>query len=176
MDDRRPVLPAPGAPRLEESGAETLAVVEALVVEGVEDDGQPGAAVHLEKIAQVEEPVVVLCGKAAADGRRQAFARGGEPFDRRLPVAVDAADVELDLRRRPELHRVEQEGVVLELPDAPVDDARVGGVEHDELVRMHRDPHGVTFRVPPDPPQPFAEEPCPVDAADGMRGKGDDIR
>lgn len=83
-------------------------------------------------------------------------------------VAVDAADVDLDLRVLVEPEQVEHLRVVHELRNRPLDDRGVLRVQEVELVGMHRDAQAVPPGERPDHGEPIGEGLPPWRRADRM--------
>jgi hypothetical protein len=83
--------------------------------------------------------------------------------------------VNLDLGRFFKADGVEDPAVVLQLGDTSSHHIIPDAVDEDELVGMHGDPEALLRNEAPDSAQLFAEVSSPIEGADRMRGKGDEI-
>ena len=102
-----------------------------------------------------------------------------EPFDKPIDagafVTVNASDMDLYLCGRIEPQSFQNVRVVHEFGLTPLKDRRINGVYEGELIRVHGDAHALRTNKGSDLVEGVGKEGSPVETADRVRGKGDEV-
>ena len=107
-----------------------------MVVERIEHDGDAGAAMRPEHIAQAEPAVAVFEDEPAPDGIGQRIGGARKAVERGGHVGVSAADVDDDNAGVVQPHAVEQRGRRRQFAAGAADDDRIRMAQLDEETGM----------------------------------------
>src|SRR5512135_1957211 len=113
------------------------------MMEHVEDHRQSGLFVNGKTVPQTVKPFVVFNYESLRYHGRQGPRPLDKPFDARSLVPVNTANVYLNFCVPTGAEKIKHICVIDKLSNTSSEDILIAGVQHHELVRMHRYPHPV---------------------------------
>ena len=146
------------------------------VMEHIKDDRQSAPLMDIKTVSEAVKPVVVFNDEPFSHPGRQGPRSLDKPFDARSLVPIYTANVYLNFCVPAGAEKIKHICVIDKLSNASSYDTLIPGVQHHELVRVHRHPHAVLLDEGTHTSELIPKLLLPRHGIYRMGGEGDEVR